>query len=141
MIVTLARKPFTGNVVSTSLAQGVGSLNINSCRVETYDSIPMFRANDTKRWGNNGVPEGVKIQRTGEASGKGRWPANVLVSPSVTDGFPILKGCSFSRALLSDVGQGAIFGSRIGVKQAGDIRSAFGDSGSAARFFKRVSGC
>ena len=142
MLITLARKPLIGSVVQCCLQHGCGALNVDASRVASSESIPTFTSSTSVRWGNKGLPEGIKIQRTGETRVTGRFPANVLLmpTPDVLAGFP-------------DTGKstGTKNGSwRTGHQYSGGYSGApegelgdevgYGDSGTAARFFKQVQG-
>lgn len=79
--ILVAQKPYEGKPVECITSTGAGALWIDGSRVVTGDdSVPLFNHNTTVRWGNNGVPPGVKTKRTGEYSTQGRWPPNVCLS-------------------------------------------------------------
>lgn len=74
----MARKPLAGTVAENVLRYGTGALNIDGCRVEAPDGVPMF----SSRGESNGKTLGDGLNgsnRTGEV-GTGRWPANLITS-------------------------------------------------------------
>jgi site-specific DNA-methyltransferase (adenine-specific) len=90
--ITVARKPFKGNVAANVLEHGTGALNIDGCRVGTSEKLarPFNEANNEvlgkfSRFGNPNEPNG------------GRWPANLIHdgSDEVTGLFPGDEGRFF----------------------------------------------
>ncbi len=76
--ITVARKPMAGTVAANFAEYGTGGLNIDGCRVEAPDGVPMF----SSRGESNGKTLGDGLNgsnRTGEV-GTGRWPANLITS-------------------------------------------------------------
>jgi len=141
MLITLARKPLTGSVVQNVLTHGCGALNVDACRigVESWDAQAMQRVNSPGSGRNyeqtarkvNGRWDGP-IGTGAMDTTKGRWPANVLHdgSDAVLAGFPqTTSGTPSGTKKYSGFDGG--WGNNIAV-------TGFGDSGSAARFFKRV---
>jgi hypothetical protein len=79
LVVTVARKPLSGTVASTTLAHGTGALNIDGCRIAT--AAPK-QATAGKRAGKWGVGEGDCTYEKGtgaEFTNEGRWPANLIL--------------------------------------------------------------
>jgi site-specific DNA-methyltransferase (adenine-specific) len=78
-------------------------------------------------------PEAFRAERVGETMG--RWPANIVHdgSEEVLAAFPL---GSVNKPVIrrSDTPTG-LYEGQIGKTQAGSVRSAFSDEGSAARFF------
>ena len=138
MLITLARKPLIGSVVQNCLQHGCGALNVDASRVASSESIPTFTSSTSVRWGNKGLPEGIKIQRTGETRVTGRFPANVLLvpTPDVLAGFPDTgkSGVAVQRNRDGEV-HNAILSPR---KCPAIADVGFADSGSVARFFKQI---
>jgi DNA modification methylase/transcriptional regulator with XRE-family HTH domain len=74
--ITVARKPFKGNVAANVLEHGTGAINIDGCRVGTEERFNLAAGN--KAGGNS-----LNLSAVGmpEADGKtcvGRWPANLI---------------------------------------------------------------
>lgn len=141
--ITMARKPFMGSVAVNVIAHGVGALNINLCRVQWPDGIvPKIGTAD---WGGskkklNAVPgqEGVTVDRS-TPNTLGRWPANVIHdgSTSVLNSFPYTKSGADNISRLSGADQLGNTGTAYNneSRPAGTTMIAYGDEGSAARFF------
>jgi site-specific DNA-methyltransferase (adenine-specific) len=121
-------------VAENVLKYGTGGINIEGCRVEAKDGVPVF----VKRGEQSVLCYGDGLHgsnRTGEMDvNSGRFPANVIHdgSDEVVGMFPITKS---GKAVLGtgtiDCQNHGIFGSGKG----GIITSCFADKGSAARFF------
>lgn len=147
----LLRKPFKGSVVQNVLTHQTGGLNIDGCRIPygtggTIASNPLLR----KQRGHS-IKQGMddkscNIKIKGEEtqfspSEKGRFPANLIIhqAEDILSQFP--EG-SFNvpTTYKSDTTNGVVFGSTtIGKHPEGHHRTAFGDTGSAARFFRQFS--
>ena len=127
--ITVARKPLVGTVASNVLAHGTGALNIDGCRVESPDGVPLF--GNGRREAVSAYSNGLGCDgRTGETSTAGRWPANLIHdgSEEVLAGFP---QSSAKNGVTQGEGKGGIWSESTG-KRAGPTH---GDAGSAARFF------
>jgi DNA modification methylase len=132
--ITLARKPFPGTIAANVLQWGTGGLNIDGCRVGTEEvkektSIKPERKS-TGIYGDFG--ETKRFNGNGTAHTKGRWPANLIHSgcPEVVRLFPETTGSASPR---TNKGKGNnCYGEFETVTTQND---AWGDSGSAARFF------
>jgi DNA modification methylase len=127
--ITMARKPFDGTVAANVLEHGTGAINVDGCRVEAPDGVPLF----SSRKEPNGKTLGDGLNgsnRTGER-GTGRWPANFIHdgSQGVLDLFPETGGGHWSYKQAKD---GGLY--KHGLK---DMEDAGSDNvkGSAARFF------
>lgn len=125
--IIVARKPFKGSLVENVLNYGVGGLNIDECRVETFEGELTPRNN---KKGQNGVfnSSGGYV----EPNANGRFPANVIHdgSDEVTNGFPE----SSSNGGNADYS----FGNQDNTTHLyTNIKSGnhFKDSGNASRFF------
>lgn len=126
--ITVARKPLIGTVAANFAEHGAGGLNIDGCRVEAPDGVPLF----SSRGESNGKTLGDGLNgsnRTGEI-GAGRWPANLLHdgSEEVLAAFPMQTSGSRAAGVRKGVGYGS------SAKGDGGPCIA-GSSGSAARFF------
>ena len=112
------------------LAHGTGALNIDGCRIEATDAVPLF-TKDNQRPGNTFA---VGSNRTGETSPLGRWPANLIHdgSDEVLAGFPSVHGAGHARDK-----QAQDSPNRPGWGNIGTGKASFriGDTGTAARFF------
>lgn len=129
--ITVARKPLIGTVAENVLAHGTGALNIDGCRV------PGALEGDPNRFRKTDGGEFVaKFDNAPVVRSDGRWPANLIHdgSEEVLARFP--EG-SFNKPVerKSDNPQNTIYGAGLGVGKSGSVRAAFGDTGSAARFF------
>jgi DNA modification methylase len=78
--IVVARKPLIGTVAQNVLEHGTGALNIDGCRIESPDGVPMFT--------QKGNPSANGIYGDGLNGSKalgqrdfitGRWPANVAL--------------------------------------------------------------
>jgi len=90
---TLVRKPLQGTVAQNVLANGVGALNIDSCRIATEDKLgggskdsPSFAAGK-EGWDRPWMHDAEAVQNRADrvqanvqkAEELGRWPANVIL--------------------------------------------------------------
>lgn len=139
MLITLARKPLgVSTVVQTCLAHGTGALNIDASRIGTGTGAVTTVMVPDHRSGNFGQDTAaykdrpkLAVQRVDQ----GRWPANLLHdgSEAVLAGFPDTTSGKPSGIKKSPLGYGGNWGNGIAV-------TGFGDTGSAARFFKQING-
>ena len=117
MLITLARKPLGGaTVVQTCLTHGTGALNIEACRVESGRDY-----------------HGLQVKQGGDRNFR-------IGSPSVVAHFPIVPSGVAVRRHVGHSTKGQIpFASGA---QSAEMREdvGYGDSGSAARFFKQFQG-
>lgn len=130
--ITVARKPMAGTVAANFAEYGTGGLNIDGCRVEAPDGVPMF----SSRGESNGKTLGDGLNgsnRTGEV-GTGRWPANLIHdgSDEVLAGFPNSTSTG-GQASLGAFRNGDVYGKGRDEREKRD--PGYGDTGSAARFF------
>ncbi|HDS1582002.1 TPA: site-specific DNA-methyltransferase [Stenotrophomonas maltophilia] len=137
--ITLARKPLASTVEGNWRVHGTGALNIESCRVQTHESL----FGGAYSAGGRSVSPAMSptgMNRAGACVGTeyqqptGRWPANLIHdgSAEVLAAFPAapgqqgdLRGHSRDRVSLG------IYGDMGAARDA----IARADSGSAARFF------
>lgn len=130
--ITLARKPLQGTIAQNVQEWGTGALNIDGCRVEAPEGVPLF-VHGVNRDRNRSSYDTGGSNSTGERSTAGRWPANVI-----HDGSEEVVGC-FPETVSGASGEGCstkvdgIFGS------GNKVTSPYipPSSGSAARFFKQ----
>lgn len=130
--IVVAMKPIDGNFVNNALTWGVAGLWIDGGRVgseggTTKGNPPKGESNGIYGNGINGACDIVDI-------GKGRFPANLIHdgSDEVKELFP---QTTISRG--GKTGGGVAFGKEHQVTSKDD--PGYGDSGSAARFFKQCS--
>lgn len=140
--ITMARKPFTGTTVANVEQYGAGALNIEACRIGTESTLrPINKIRACKGEDNAYVAQYGKRPCNGEIGGSesGRWPANVIHdgSTSVLKGFPYTKSGTdnVSRSSGADKlgNTGAAYNKES--RPTGTTMIAYGDEGSAARFF------
>jgi DNA modification methylase len=148
-LIVLARKPLSeGTVAANVLRWGTGAINVDGCRVTFADAADEQESKDKNRHGDfetgprNNLVYGKDDRNRGNYNPPGRWPANVVHdgSTEVTAAFPDVgetskPGTVFKRA--SAANRNGNIGSALGAesRQEGDCMVAYGDSGSAARFF------
>lgn len=146
--IVVARKPLAGTVAANVLAHGTGALDIDGCRVAG-------RKPDTTRGASvNATSTNSPIGGQGRIvdDGRGRWPANVVLSHAPDcgegDGTPCVAGCPVAELdaqsgdrpagnVPARTGPRDIFGasdSLVGYRAPGGPRS-MGDAGGASRFF------
>ena len=136
MLITLARKPLGGaTVVQCCLQFGCGALNIDATRIAVdWTTDPTRRGRQGKEGSNSTLQcdRGTNVKQPKE----GRWPANVLVtgSEAVLAGFPVTTSGTGNKNTSNKSDGQSIF---RGVGR-GEGLGFGGDTGSAARFFKRV---
>lgn len=140
--ICVARKPFKGSAKSRMEEDGIGSYNIEQCRVpvtneqdladfennhRVTERLPEDRAGESL-----GLFEGGWKQRVGEAIiPQGRYPGNIITDGSacVRELFPDSKG------QCGAVKQGAGRSGYMGSWPNNNETPVRGDAGSAARFF------
>jgi len=148
----LIRKPFKGSVAHQVLTFGTGGLNIDDSRIpanadEHADWKPSTFSNRSGSDLSQSHIAGSNDERHREAQlasieklkTMGRFPSNLLLenTSSIESQFP--EG-SFNvpTTYKSDTTNGVVFGSTtLGKHPEGHHRTAFGDTGSAARFFRQ----
>ena len=146
--IVVAMKPLDGNFSENAIKHGVAGLNIDGCRVETKESLNggAYAKNATSRaaqdmWTRDRKGDTNCMKRGGAGDfiqPIGRFPANVIHdgSEGVIMGFPVVKaGVAVRRN--GGGGKPGGNGRTTGHYNGGvgeDI--TYGDSGSAARFFK-----
>lgn len=127
--IVLARKPLSEKTVAANVLKwGTGAINVDGCRVEAANGDePMGW--ETPRggiWKTDGAADAPLI-----ATGKGRWPANVIHdgSEEVVGAFPESGPGPGNTHSAKENGGGIFGGGRMG------IENIYKDEGSAARFF------
>lgn len=131
--ITMARRPLIGTVVQNVLEHATGALNIDGCRIEAKDGVPLF--GNGRREAVTAYANGLGCDgRTGEISTVGRWPANLIHdgSEEVVDQFPeTTSGANPTRR--SSAKFKNAYSEFAGQESCEQYRGA--DSGNAARFF------
>jgi hypothetical protein len=143
-------KPFDGNFAENAIKHGVAGLNIDGCRIQMgaedrADYEAKRRSFDGlagKVCGDKFVKNASPLFSSDELiknSQKGRFPANVIVQDSegVIQAFPETTSGNARIGKTGHSTGNALWGKHFLQKQNA-ITSCFGDSGSAARFFKQV---
>ena len=128
--IVLARKPLVGTVANNVLTYGVGGINIDGCRVESFDSSETARKPSFV--GDTSTPFGVGVEMGGNGSPLGRFPANFIHDGSneVLELFPDSKSGGKN---VSDVANAnGLYRLGFGGQVQSDMAAS---SGSAARFF------
>ena len=130
--ITVARKPLEGTVAANVLAHGVGGLNIDGCRVQSYDGASTARKPSMVRDTAAGFGKGQAMG--GNGSDLGRWPANIIHdgSDEVLGAFPQAPG---QQGDLKETGRARPSSGRFGDMAPPVAHAARNDAGSAARFF------
>lgn len=131
--IVVARKPLIGTVAANVLEYGTGAMNIDACRVEALDGVPLFSSRSESR--SVALGNGLNgSNRTGDV-GFGRWPANVIHdgSDEVIAAFPQTSSGDFSGHRNQPKTDGI-----YGKFESYEEKAYAGDTGSAARFFKSV---
>ncbi len=123
--VVVARKPLVGTVAQNVTTWGTGALNVDACRISGPKP-------DTTRGASSKASSMVGTlgaQGRIEDDGRGRWPANALLSDDQAVKLDQQSGTSTSR-----VGKprGAAAGDGWGMTKTG---AEYQDSGGASRFF------
>lgn len=132
MLISMARKPLSGNVADNVLRWGTGGLNIGGCRVAHNEKCKMMAPsqaninNPSEKCKQAGRREAVL-----ELKPEGRWPANLTHDggPLVTSMFPDVNGAK-AGGFSNTKGRSWKNASIAGINRVG-----YDDSGSASRFF------
>ena len=107
--IIVARKPFKGSLVDNVIANGVGGLNIDECRVENTnaDNYDLEKRQISKATGSDNDGHFLDLLHNKDlkhgVTESGRFPANVILTYDENDfedvcgGFPSEKGNSASR--------------------------------------------
>lgn len=148
----LCRKPLAeGTVAANVLAHGTGAMNIDACRVPGQPEPTRFNPSKHQHDGWRMAASGEETAHNAAAK-DGRWPTNLLLSHAGDCGIECVEACPVAEMdAQSGVSKSAKSGlARIGNRAAGiwaderaergepdnaGVRSAFGDSGGASRFF------
>jgi len=137
--IAVCRKPISENTVAQNVVKhGVGGLNIDGCRIEGKPRTTHASGNIRTRTAGPTMNEGFGIGE--RASPSRRFPANLI-----TDGSDEVVG-EFPQTGLSSGGSRCVSGGLgkhiYGKYDESDValhNVGLGDSGSASRFFKRIT--
>jgi len=137
--VCVARKPLEGTIAANVLAHGCGGLNIDACRIEMGCE---YNPSATQRQSASGsaVPfgaAGLIGKEIPTYNAKGRFPANLIHDGS--DAVEAAFAAFGERPTCSpdQIGQGRDGNHTNGIygAKASKITTAYGDTGTASRFF------
>ena len=142
----LVQKPISESSIARNiLKHGVGGLNIEACRIGTDDNLARLNHN-TASWGTSGDGE----NNAAKYGTTGRYPANLILSCGANcKGENHSHDCPVS-VIGGQSGESISAGGQSGVKQSGVSYSSkwvekgnkkgcgFGDTGTAARYFKQL---
>ncbi len=133
--ITIARKPLPpGTVAKNLLTHGTGVLNVDSVRTPAGESWQEYVRQPNQSIGTFATKERVTKQHP-----DGRYPTNVVLldTPQIVGQFPISDRAQvrsgWGRPCKGIGMEGKSF------KQGRHLYFDYGDQGTAARFFKRVT--
>jgi site-specific DNA-methyltransferase (adenine-specific) len=135
----LFRKPPIGTIAANVLEHGTGGLNIGACRVgdevrvASYTSLAPCHGN---KLGQAGTAEARRGTQCDPVEYTGRWPANLIHdnSEEVLALFPEVGGGKFAERT-TPANRADTYSGFDGCSGKVNAPNAYGDSGSAARFF------
>lgn len=154
MLITLARKPLAGSVANNVLAHGCGALNIDQCRIATSDDFSgvqgfaSMKLNAQRRGESDedwkarvkGGPE--QQAALAKLKSLGRWPANVLVTPTAAEGMDAQSGTTqgvvrkpTGKPIYPTEGAAVVWNQN---SVADKTERGFADTGGASRYFKQI---
>ena len=133
MIITIARKPFSGSVCDNISVNQCGGISINDTRIgseERQSSLKDF----SPVWGNQ-FGNGSYLPTIGSKTVVGRWPTNLILSDSSSKEIDDQSGTLKSGAMNSFVegGQFTTYGKMYPRRVVNPA-----SEGGASRFFKVV---
>ena len=139
IVITTARKPIEGSVSSNVLRFGCGGLNIDVSRIGT-DKMGGYTVSMLGK--GTWTPDNCGFKKDFVAhEGVGRWPANVVLleNEEVLAEFPMTASgmMQAGQQRKATLGGGGYHGN---MPDEATATGTYGDSGSAARFFKQVKG-
>jgi site-specific DNA-methyltransferase (adenine-specific) len=132
--ICLAQKPIQCKTIADNVElYGTGALNIDSCRVKTDEML----GRDTSKTAMFGKLAYKGREYIGNTNGKGRYPANLILSPAGSEAdfdkmFPSTKGSSKPRACNT---KNAVTFKLPTVTTQND---SWSDTGSAQRYYKNI---
>ena len=133
--VIMARKPLDGTLAQNTLKHGCGGINVDGCRIGTRTENESGWSKTGSKASKNRSMSGANYDRAAkDEAGTGRFPANLI-----HDGSEEVVAC------FPETGKSGVAVRRNGNQSrgmfpvsiaTGSANVGFGDSGSAARFFK-----
>jgi len=147
--VVLAMAPLDGTFAANAAKHGVAGLNVDACRVPANGENPTRARYESgglcqeQQDGQAGIGYahrnyGKYADENSARAEAGRFPANLLHdgSPEVLEVFARAgeRACNPPATYANDTTGGAVFPTK-GAWKAGHVRTGFGDTGTAARFF------
>jgi len=138
--IIMARKLLEGTVAENVLKWGTGAINVDGCRVGTAADMNPNDFDDSRRTAPkfSGTYNGGRVGQYRARVGiipNGRWPANLVHdgSDGVVELFPVTTQIDKRQRKIQHQppGRNGIYG----VFDGANDTPAYGDSGSAARFF------
>ena len=127
--IILARKSLDGTVASNVLANGVGGLNIDACRVPTDEIRVQGSQINTGATPFGGAREGGKVYD------KGRFPANVLLDEHAAKEMDEQSGVLRDRGNKSESRSTYSGGEATSFPTGADFPFSHDNGGGASRFF------
>jgi len=135
--VILAMKPKDGTFAENALRHGVAGLNIDQARIETNEEIPDFDRFDSHGEIEPGGDNPSK--RTGDGTGQGRWPANVVLDEAAAELVDRQSGVLPARGHVNQSTSGGGSGNTVNPGPAFESnhhkRDELKEDGGASRFF------
>lgn len=144
--IIVARKSFKGGLVDNVIANGVGGLNIDECRVPLESNYEYKETNRQRRtedtvFNDNNSNFKNETNNIAVASPKGRFPSNTILTYDETDFDEVCGGFSNSNKpngsiknpnLKNSLGNNGIYNK---YSENQPLWQAYNDSGSASRYF------
>jgi site-specific DNA-methyltransferase (adenine-specific) len=137
--IILAQKPMDGTLERNVRLWGTGALQIDACRIEVTDVA--YKRNCSGDRGQNQVTGRTNLgfMRTvggGQASDKGRWPANVSIDEEAAAMLDAQTG-NLKSGKPGTIRKGVNTGTAYGAESRppGTPMTGFGDEGGASRFY------
>ncbi|MGI8682052.1 MAG: DNA methyltransferase [Mycobacteriales bacterium] len=136
--IVVARKPLSGNVAANVLAHGTGALNIDGCRVAGDEdgsrNRPASRLGSSDTYAQDEWTRTAVVERQ-DTTGKGRWPANVVLDESQAAVLDAMSGQTRSSGFFT-FGEGDFNGpASVNINREGYTSGQYDDQGGASRFF------
>ena len=141
MIITIIRKPINSPLIENSKQYQCGGLNIDSCRIDIQSDDDLSRNNKVKSsFQSSGGKNLALLRKEQGLKPKGRWPANVVLSPVTCETMNTQSGISVSSG--GRIGNKDGIWGRYGIegftKEYSKGDPGFGDVGGASRYFKCI---
>ena len=135
--IAIVMKPIEGTFIENCLAYGCGVLDVGRCRIGT-DTMTTWTTKTGKSCFGQVIQSGEDKCPTTQHNG--RFPANVVLETGEVEGeFPETQGSYAIRHRRPEGGQDYPGASSWNMVKKPQNDLGYGDSGSASRFFKKVS--